>query len=292
MIRLVWRIREELDVEVPIRLVFQYSTVAALAAELSGDEEAGFEDPFAVVLPIRTGGEKAPLWWLHPGGGLCWPYIAFAPHLDKAHPLHGVQARGFDGKSARPTSIEEMVADYLSHVFEIQPTGPYYLLGWSFGGTIAHAMAAGLKHRGHEVALLALLDCVPTSHFARFDAPDEALVQEFLANHMGYLSGMGEYPFLVRTASSILVDHTVLMQHYSSPVFHGDLVFFNALLDPETRDKRELEVEFDVLWQEYTHGRVWRIDLDCTHQEMYWSDNAAEISRHINILIATPDLRS
>jgi len=289
VIRLIWRIREELEVDVPIRLVFQHSTVAELAAHLAGDEEVGFEDPFAVVLPIRTGGEKAPLWWLHPGGGLCWPYMGFAPHLDKAHPLYGVQARGFDGKSPRPSSIEEMVADYLAHVFEIQPTGPYYLLGWSFGGTIAHAMAAELQRQGQEVALLALLDCVPASHFARFDAPDEAMVREFLANYMGHLSGMEEYPFLVETASSILVDHTVLMQQYNSPVFHGDPVFFNALLDPETREKRQLEVEFDVLWQEHTDGRVRRIDLDCTHQEMYWPDNAAEISRNINRLIANPE---
>lgn len=182
-----------------------------------------------------------------------------------------------------------MVTDYLSQVFEIQPTGPYYLLGWSFGGTIAHAMAAELQRQGHEVALLALLDCVPASHFARFDAPDEAMVREFLANYMGHLEGMEEYPFLVQTASSILVDHTVLMQRYTSPVFRGDPLFFNALLDPETREKRELEVEFHVLWQGHTDGRVRRINLDCTHQEMYWPDNAAKISRSINRLIATLD---
>ncbi|QNE17033.1 amino acid adenylation domain-containing protein [Kribbella qitaiheensis] len=282
VIRLIWRIREELGVEVPIRTVFQYPTVAELAPQLIDGGEGGFEDPFAVVLPIRTDGDRPPLWWLHPGGGLCWPYMGFAPHLDKSHPMYGVQARGFDGKSARPSSIEEMVDDYLEQVFSIQPTGPYYLLGWSFGGTVAHAMGAELQRRGHEVALLALLDCVPASHFAKFDAPDEAMVREFLANYMGHLSGMEEYPFLVQTASSILVEHTVLMQNYESPLFRGEVAFFNALLDPSNREKRELEIEFDVLWQKHVEGEVRRIDLDCTHQEMYWPANAAGISNTIN----------
>jgi thioesterase domain-containing protein len=170
-------------------------------------------------------------------------------------------------------------------VLEVQPNGPYYLLGWSFGGTLAHAMATELQRRGHEVALLALLDAAPSSHFTDLEALDEAMVRRFLANYMGHLAGMEEYPSLVATASSIFIRQMDQMRRFASPRFRGDIVFFNALLDPETHDKRELEEELDVLWQEHVDGRVQRIDLACAHNEMYWPRNAAEISRAINRIL-------
>ncbi|MCZ0986406.1 alpha/beta fold hydrolase [Streptomyces diastatochromogenes] len=283
--RLVWQIHEKLGMDVPIRTVFQYPTVAELAAQLSADTQVGFEDPFAVLLPIRTEGDRPPLWWLHPGGGLSWPYLGFARHIDPSWPLYGIQARGFDGTTPPADSIEEMVDDYLAQVLEVQPSGPYHLLGWSFGGTLAHAMAAELQRRGHEVALLALLDAAPSSHFADLEALDEAMVRRFLANYMGHLAGMEEYPTLVATASSIFVGEMEQMRRFTSPRYRGDVVFFNALLDPETHDKRQLEVELEVLWQEYVDGRMQRIDIPCAHNEMYWPRNAAEICRVINQIL-------
>ena len=54
-----------------------------------------------------------------------------------------------------------MAADYLDLIRKIQPSGPYNLLGWSFGGLVAHAIATKLQAAGEEVALLALLDSYP-----------------------------------------------------------------------------------------------------------------------------------
>lgn len=280
--RLVWRIHEKLGIDIPIRTVYQYPTVAELAAKLSDDADSDFEDPFAVVLPIRQEGHKAPVWWLPPGGGLSWPYLGFARHLDPERPLYGLQARGFDGTTPLTDSVEEMIDDYLRMVLQVQPDGPFHLVGWSLGGTLAHAMAAELQRRGHEVAFLGLLDAAPSSHFADMEALDEAMVREFLASYMGHLAGMEEYPSLVATATSIFVKQMDQMRRFNSPKFRGDIVFFNALLDPETREKRVLEEELDTLWQKRVDGRVQRIDVACAHNEMYWPRNAAEISRVIN----------
>ncbi|MCZ0990622.1 alpha/beta fold hydrolase [Streptomyces diastatochromogenes] len=283
--RLVWQIHEKLGMEVPIRTVFQYPTVAELAERLSADAEVTFEDPFAALLPIRTEGDRPPLWWLHPGGGLSWPYLSFGRHIDPSWPLYGIQARGFDGVTPRATSIEDMVEDYVRQVRDVQPNGPYYLLGWSFGGTLAHAMAAELQRRGEEVALLALLDSAPASHFADLELLDEDMVRMFLVNYMGHLKGMEEYEFLVGTASEIFIEHLEQMRRYTSPRYRGDVVFFNALLDPETHDKRHLDAEMDVLWHAYVDGHVQRFDVACAHNEMYWPRNAAEISRVVNRML-------
>jgi thioesterase domain-containing protein len=50
---------------------------------------------------------------------------------------------------------------YLSLIQQQQPNGPYYLLGWSYGGLVAAEMVSRLEREGRKVALLALLDSYP-----------------------------------------------------------------------------------------------------------------------------------
>ena len=45
-----------------------------------------------------------------------------------------MQARSLLERDALPESLEDVAADYLRLIREIQPIGPYNLLGWSFGG--------------------------------------------------------------------------------------------------------------------------------------------------------------
>ena len=57
----------------------------------------------------------------------------------------------------KPRSIIAIAEEYADRIHR-EKNGPYYLLGWSMGGLIAHAMAAALENRGEEVAFLGLLD--------------------------------------------------------------------------------------------------------------------------------------
>ncbi|NGM14131.1 amino acid adenylation domain-containing protein [Verrucosispora sp. CWR15] len=285
VIRLIWRIRAELGFDIPVRTIFQHPTVAEVAEHLAaGREDVEFDDPFSVVLPIRTDGDRAPIWLVPPGGGLSWAYLGFAQHLDRSRPIYGLQARGFVG-DPRATSIESMVDDYVDQILRVQPEGPYNVLGWSLGGPIAQAVAAELQRRECEVDLLAVLDSGPASYFADFQTPDEKLVRRYLAHYMGHLAGMAEFESLVQTSTTLFIEHTDLMTQFTSPPFRGDLIFFAALIDQGTRERRQLEVELDVQWREYTDGTVRRFDIECAHNEMMWPENAAMISRIVNEII-------
>ena len=47
---------------------------------------------------------------------------------------------------------------YLQSIVKAQPKGPYYFLGYSFGGNICYEVASLLQKRGENVALLAMID--------------------------------------------------------------------------------------------------------------------------------------
>ncbi|MBB0228019.1 non-ribosomal peptide synthetase [Streptomyces calidiresistens] len=156
--RLIGRVRDRLGVEMSVVSIFEAPTPAALAVRLGREDTAG---PLGRLLPLRPGGEGAPVFCVHPLGGLAWPYAGLAEHLPAGVALYGLQAAGLGDDGPLPDSIEEMAADYVARVRAVRPEGPYRLLGWSLGGRIAHAMAVLLESQGHEVELLALLDAYP-----------------------------------------------------------------------------------------------------------------------------------
>ena len=53
-----------------------------------------------------------------------------------------------------------MAQEYLGIVRALQPSGPYFMGGWSMGGVIAYEMAQQVQRRGEEVRALYLLDAI------------------------------------------------------------------------------------------------------------------------------------
>ncbi|NUL01705.1 amino acid adenylation domain-containing protein [Streptomyces lunaelactis] len=274
--RLINRIRTLLGVGIPIRVMFQSPTVVELDAYLaSGTESSEYTDPFGVVLPLKTGGEQAPLWFVHPGVGLSWAYMGFAGHLGEDRPVYAIQARGFDGAEL-PRSIDAMIADYLEQILKVQPEGPFHLVGLSLGGTLAQAMAAELQSQGHEVATLALLDCVPASWFTHNETVDASEVREFFGERLPALAGSaeGDRESLVDTASTIMVRHVTMMKDFESPVYRGDALFFNATLNPDESYRSH--------WMPHILGDIEEWDIHSTHLGMNMPGPAAEICKVIN----------
>ncbi|MER5640149.1 amino acid adenylation domain-containing protein, partial [Kitasatospora sp. NPDC002227] len=141
-----------------VRALFQAPTVAGLAALLAGGAAA---EAFPVLLPIRTRGSRPPLFCVHPAAGISWVYTGLLHHLDAEQPIYGLQSPGLADLTRHPATLAEMAHTYLAELRAVRPEGPYALLGWSFGGAVAHAMAALLRQQGEQVDLLAILDGYP-----------------------------------------------------------------------------------------------------------------------------------
>ena len=72
-----------------------------------------------------------------------------------------MQAQGIDGVSKPLDSIEDMAQVYIHAIKQVQPRGPYFLIGYSLGGLVTFEMARRLSSAGDRVSLLAMVDSYP-----------------------------------------------------------------------------------------------------------------------------------
>jgi amino acid adenylation domain-containing protein len=159
-LRLMARIEKEFGRKLPLATLFQGATIEDLGAILLQQTERPAWSP---LVSIQAGGSRKPLFCIHPVGGNVLVYADLARYLGADQPVYGLQARGFEENQQPFVEIEEMAAFYLEAMRRVQPQGPYYLAGYSFGGWVAFEIAQQLRRRGEKVAFLALLDMASPS---------------------------------------------------------------------------------------------------------------------------------
>lgn len=120
------------------------------------------------LVPLSLGGNKSPFFCVHPMFGVVFPYLELAHHLGDDRSFYGLQPLGLDGKSAPLNRMEAIAAYYVQAIQTLQPHGPYFLGGWSFGGLVAFEMAQQLIQAGEQVAFLAILDTPAPCHRPSF----------------------------------------------------------------------------------------------------------------------------
>ncbi|MEG3631611.1 alpha/beta fold hydrolase, partial [Streptomyces poriticola] len=281
--RLSARIRKEFGLEVPLRTIIQYPTVAELAAlVLIGGIPDDHGGSFEVVLPLNRdpGTGKPPVWFFHGGGGLGWAYFTFAPYLQD-RPAYALQSRGSDGIDPPAGSVQEMVDDYLAEILRIQPEGPFHLVGWSYGGPLAHAVAVALDQRGHRVGLVAVLDSQPAttrpeSGFKQVSGRTPDLYRADVEEIFGQFMNTGNMDSFLATMSKVGANNLNRMGDFESPVYRGDLLYFNAKLD-----KTEEIPSWGPDWRPHVLGSIEEYEVDATHHDLHMPEPAGQIMRVI-----------
>jgi len=140
---------------IPLATILQSPTIEALAQILRQDN---WSAPESSLVPIQPNGSNPNFFCVHAKGGNVLFYKDLARYLGSDQPFYGLQARRLAGRQIGHSTVEEMAEYYIKEIQTLQPEGPYFLGGSSFGGLAAYEMAQQLLAQGHEVALLALLD--------------------------------------------------------------------------------------------------------------------------------------
>ncbi|MGM9951360.1 MAG: amino acid adenylation domain-containing protein, partial [Lysinibacillus sp.] len=289
-VQLISRIREAFGKELAIGHLFEAPTVAGLAHILQKGTASRALD---VVLPLRSGEKN--LFCVHPAGGLSWCYAGLLKTLPSDYALYGIQAQGIAEDEELPRSLAEMASHYIHAIKEIQPTGPYQLLGWSLGGNVVQEMAVQLEHSGEEVSLLCILDAYPFTFTPPIDLTEEQEALVALLALAGYEPDVEDVitqDYVIDalkaegSAIATLDEQTMLrlkevyknsirlLKQHKASVYHGDALFYKSTLVPDWIP----DVDANS-WKPYITGDIEQIDVACRHKDMCQSVPLTEIGQ-------------
>ncbi|MHC5675023.1 amino acid adenylation domain-containing protein [Nostoc sp.] len=172
-VKLFWQIEKIFNTNLPLAILFQSGTVEALAKIISQERDLArnlslvnilekSKSSWSSLVEIQPNGSKPPFFCIHGLGGEVLCFRELALHLGSDQPFYGLQPQGLNGKHPFHRRIEDMATHYIQEIQTLQPDGPYFLGGYSFGGIVAFEMARQLQEQGEEVGILAIVDsCRP-----------------------------------------------------------------------------------------------------------------------------------
>jgi len=210
------------------------STVGKLSALLTGDmsDEQAQRLGYETLLPLRES-HGPTLFCFHPASGFAWQFSVLARYLNPRWSIAGIQSPR-PGPMEQCATLDEVIEHHLATLRAQQPHGPYYLFGYSLGGTLAQGIAARLRGQGEDVAFLGLLDTWPpeTQNWREKEAnglDPEVLAeiererQAFLAAQQGQASGE-----LFSAIEGNYADAVRLLTTARSSAFDGKATLFVA----------------------------------------------------------------
>ncbi|MCG1031415.1 enterobactin non-ribosomal peptide synthetase EntF [Bacillus amyloliquefaciens] len=238
------------------------SKLSALLASDISDEQAqrlGYE----TILPLRES-HGPTLFCFHPASGFAWQFSVLARYLSPRWSIIGIQSPR-PGPMQHCATLDEVIEHHLATLRAQQPHGPYYLFGYSLGGTLAQGIAARLRAQGEEVAFLGLLDTWPpeTQNWSEKEANGldlEVLAeiererQAFLAAQQGQTSGE-----LFSAIEGNYADAVRLLTTAHSSTFDGKATLFVA--------ERTRTMDPQQAWAPWV-GELEVYHQDCAHVEI------------------------
>jgi thioesterase domain-containing protein len=150
-------------------------------AERSTAPKSGASQPDEWVVTFRAAGAAPPLFCVCSGGGDVSDFGDLAQLLPVGQPVIGFGVPPFEMVGDRFPSIQQLAAIYVAKLLTLQPHGPYYLCGHSFGGVVAYEMAALLVKAGEPIGFVGLIDTLHPA-FRRDLSPSRRL--QFRSDYM------------------------------------------------------------------------------------------------------------
>ncbi|GAA2174785.1 hypothetical protein GCM10009846_22070 [Agrococcus versicolor] len=297
-------INAALGASLPVQALFQAPTVAGLAA-LATSGGGDVSESLRTILPLRREGEGEPVFAVHPASGVAWKFASLVSRLQTRRPILGVQMPGIAPDEVEPptaASFDELLDVYVAAIRAEQPRGPYHLVGFSFGGRLAHHLAARLQAEGDDVAVLAVLDAYPTEGSALDGVADPDDMWRGFLDANGVVPPEGALDVhrvlaLLDEAGSPLADVPAeavermvrrflrlgeLLDAAPVPVVEGGMHVFEATEQvPETRPA-------PVAWMPFATAGVTSSAVGARHQDMLSDRALDDVAPVLDRLLAAP----
>jgi amino acid adenylation domain-containing protein len=170
-VRHMVRVEKELGHVLPMADFYRGPTIEQVAAQIRKLPCDTCDAPVSSLVCVQPRGANPPLFCV-PGARFDEPMLFGSPstfnklseRLGRDQPVYSFTFSYSTEELSQPMTIERIAATLLRDVRALQPSGPYFLGGWSSGGYVAYEMARQLEAQGQSVGLLALFDVVVPGH--------------------------------------------------------------------------------------------------------------------------------
>ncbi len=169
VVRVLAQIRAKVSSELTMHEFMFNPTVKELANNLMGKANNALNKEPVVKLNSCSYDTK-PLFCIHPVSGSVYEYYPLAMRLNEQRSVYGIMSLSYINAEWVDNDLDELVCRYLTYIKQVQPEGPYYLLGLSVGGLIATLITRKLEEKGDQVVFLGMVDT------RRFDKKDRLMI--------------------------------------------------------------------------------------------------------------------
>jgi thioesterase domain-containing protein/acyl carrier protein len=160
--RIIGMINKTYSLELGLSIMFEARTTRQLADVILSTANAKQTEPkpWSPVVPIQPKGKELPLYVISGVGGNVIKFHSLAFYLGEEQPVFGLLPRGLDGREPFISRLEDLATYYVEAIRTVQPSGPYRVAGYSFGGIVAFEVARQLVEHGESIDLLVLFDTI------------------------------------------------------------------------------------------------------------------------------------
>lgn len=153
-LRVTTRISAILGRQVPVTLLFCCPTITSFAKALQQPET--YEDK--IVICLRQVDGTTPLFMIPPIGAELYSYRNLLSILQKDRTVYGINFWHSSMDLANDRTLEELAQRCAASILETQTSGPYLLMGYSFGGILAYEIARNLLAAGKQIQFVGVID--------------------------------------------------------------------------------------------------------------------------------------
>ena len=297
-VRLLSRIEQDFGRRYSLSLLFKAPTIEGFAKELGKIYRSETFSPH--VVHIQPKGAKPPIFAINTPS----VYYRLSRHLGDSQPFIGLQLLDImHEKELANLNFGDIAAEYVQLMRQIQPKGPYAIMGWCVGGTLAFEAARQLSEAGDDISFVGIVNAWAPAQAKRLRLFKTKLIKVSLLwrklvndwhNHKsiaGFVAKKLSYAELQTEPAALTLEQrpqtlaenlSRLAGNYEFEPFCGKATMFSASLEP----KDIFDPTFG--WREFCREGVDVVDITGDHNSVFEEPGAGQMAAYICSLLKYP----
>nr|WP_276540155.1 non-ribosomal peptide synthetase [Paenibacillus dendritiformis] len=286
VLQLTQKIHAEMEIDIPLRVVFEMPSIEEMAIELLQRKFNKFEQRNGSnIIKLNKNG-LMNVFCFPPALGYGIAFSEMAKHLEDHCVVYAIEF--IEGNYAHT----DMLDQYVDSIISIQEKAPYVFLGYSAGGNLAFEVAKAMEKRGYEVSDIIMVDSMKRKSRKEESAEeiDHQITQllEVVPEHFKQVLNAPVTRDKVR--NKMRAYHMYWNELVNTGVVQANIYGLVA----ESSPIREAENHDVLLWKQATSKCYVEYELHGQHMEVlvpgFVEENAKVIQRIINEIFETTHL--